>query len=271
MPRKDTIPLTVLTRASFVSFLAALALVGAAFFQSPAPAQTPAPSQPAPDGLDFSAAQKAKADARQAQFRKDVEALQADTKLTPAQKQAKFAALFQSMNTDMMAILTPSQRSKVLKERQIGAQYRADMLALQANKTLTVAQKKARSVQIVQNARNATLALLPPAQRAAMMQRFAAVEQAQQAQADKIAEVRKLSQQLQKSETPAQAQKIAAVMLTMRTAAQSVFADKLLSSQAKAAKITALRQDAVSRDMALLTPAQRTLYERIQALVTVPH
>ena len=263
--------MTVLTRGVVAVPLAALALISAAFFSAPAPAQAQAAGQSSSTGgLDLNAAQRAQADTRQAQFQKDVAALRADTKMTDAQKQAKYASLYQAMDKDMLAILTPAQRTQVQKQRQINAKFREDVTALQANKTMTDAQKKARYLQLVQSARDASLALMTPAQRAEALKRSAEAEQAQKAQAAKIAEAKRLSQQLQKTETPAQSEKLRTIGLSTGATIQSVIADKTLSDEAKTAKIVALRKDALSRDLALLTPSQRALYSRIQALITAP-
>ena len=164
--------------------------------------------------------------------------------------------LYQALDKDMLAILTPAEREKVLKQRQINTQFQADVRALQANTTLTNAQKQARYIQITQAARAASLALLPPAQRAEVLRRNAAAEQAQS-----------LSQQLIKSETPAQSQKLEAIVQATRSSMQTVIADKALTDPQKTAKIIELRKDALSRDMALLTPPQRALYARVQALL----
>ncbi len=269
MPRKDTIPLTVLTRAALI-LPAAAALAGAALFQTPTLAQAAPSGQTTPIGLGLNAAQQAKANTRQAQFQKDVEALKDDSRMSLAQKQAKYTTLLQAMDQDMLAILTPAQRFQFTKQRAINAQFKTDVLALQSNRKLTDAQKKTRYLQLVQNARNASLALMSPAQRAEALKRSAAMEQAQKEQAPKIAEAKRLSQQLVKSEKPIQSDKLHAIGLSTGAAIQSVIADKTLSAQAQSAKIVALRQDALKRDMALLTPAQRALYGRIQALITAP-
>ena len=260
--------LTALTRASLIP-LAVFALAGTAAFQAPATAQTP-PGQSNPIGLDLSAAQRAKISDRQAQFQKDLQGLSSDPKMTLAQKRAKYTVLLQAMNQDLLTMLTPTQRTQVLKQQQINTQYNSDVLALQSNRQMTDAQKKARYLQLTQNARNASLALMSPAQRAEALRRSAAAEKLQQEQAPKIAEAKRLSQQLVKSETPAQSEKLRTIALSTGTTIQSVIADKTLSAQTQTAKINALRQDALKRDLALLTPAQRTLYTRIQALITLP-
>lgn len=260
--------MTALTRAALIP-LAILALAGTPAFQAPASAQGSS-GQSTPVGLDLNAAQRAKVGARQAQFQKDVQALRDDPKMTLAQKQVKYTTLLQAMNQDMLTFLTPAQRTHVLKQQQINAQFKTDVLALQSNRQMTDAQKKARYLQLVQNARNASLALMSPAQRADALKRSAAAEKFQQEQAPKIAEAKRLSQQLVKSETPAQSEKLRTIALSTGTTIQSVIADKTLSAQTQTAKINALRQDALKRDLALLTPTQRTLYNRIQALITLP-
>lgn len=234
------------------------ALLAPAFSGARLLAQAPSGQVSTPLGLDLSAAQQAKAAVRQAQFKKDLAAISADPKLSAAQKQAKAVTVYQTMDKDMLAILTPTQRTKVLKQRQINTQFQADIHALQANKTLTDAQKQERYVQITQTARTASLALLTPAQRAAVLKRNAAAEQAQS-----------LSQQLIKSETPAQSQKLGQISQATRSSMQVVMADKTLTPAQQTAKIDALRKDALSRDMALLTPSQRALYARLQALLPV--
>ncbi len=252
---------------------AALALAAAALVHltlSPVSAQTAPGRTTTAVGLDLSAGQQAKADARQAQFQKDITALRTDTKLTDAQKQAKYKSLYEAMDKDMMAFLTPTQRSQVEKQRQINVQFQNDVHALQADKKMTDAQKKARYLQITETARNASLALMTPAQRADAIKRSAAAESAQKAQAAKIAQVKSLGQQLQKSETPAQSAKLKKIGSTTAAAIKAVFTNKSLSDQVKTAKIIALRKDALSRDLALLTPAQRSLYQRIQALISTP-
>lgn len=239
------------TQAALAVLLCAPLVFGA--FSGPVSAQQAAPS----GGLVLNADQKAKADARQTQFKKDLAALGADPKLTPAQKQAQAQTLYQALDKDMMAILTPTERANVLKQRQINAKFQADAKALQADKALTPAQKNDKYMKITEEARNASAALLPPSERAAAMKRNALLEQAQT-----------LNKQLIESETPAQSQKLSAVALSTRTSMQAVIADKTLSDTAKTAKINVLRQSALSQDLALLNARQKTLYTRIQALVS---
>lgn len=261
--------MTVLNRAFLATSLVAFALAGMVFLQTPAPAQTPPANQSGTSGLNLSTAQRAKADTRQAQFKKDIQALQADTKLSNAQKQTKYDTLFKAMDQDMLAVLTLSQRTQVQKQRQINIQFQKAVQSLRANRKLTDPQKKAQYLQLVQNARNASIALLPPSQRAAAIKRASAAEQTQQAQAAKIAQARTLSEQLQKSETPAQSKELNAIALATKNAMQAVIANKSLSDPEKTAKIVALRRDALKRDLALLNPTQRSLYNRIQAIITV--
>ena len=246
--------MTKMTQAALAVLLSAPLVFGA--FSAPVSAQQAAGQAASSGGLVLNAGQKARADAREAQFKKDLAAVGADPTLTPAQKQAKAQVLFQAMDKDMLAILTPAERANVLKQRQINVKFQAEAKALQADKTLTPAQKNDRYMKITEDARNASAALLPPAERTAAMKRNAVVEQAQT-----------LSKQLVESETPAQSQKLSAIALSTRASMQAVIADKALSDTAKTEKINTLRQSAVSQDMALLNAKQKTLYTRIQELV----
>jgi hypothetical protein len=235
------------------------------------PAQAQAPSQQSQPGGGLNAAQQAKAQACQGQFQANIAALRADTTLTDAQKQAKYKVLYLAMDHDMLAILTPAQRTQVLKQRQITRQFQADVAALQANKTLTPAQKNARYTQLVQAARNKSLANMTPAQRAAKLKEFAAAEKKQQIRAGRFAEAKRLSQQLEKSYTPAQSKKISDIALANGAKMQAVIADKTLLDAAKKQQIQALQQETAATSLALLTPAQRAVYARIQTLIAVPN
>ncbi len=210
----------------------------------------------APASSALSAAQKAKVSSRQAQFQKDTAALQADKKMTDAQKQARYKTMMATMDKDMLAILTPAQRAIVLKQRDIGAKFRQQATAIQASKTLTEAQKKDRLATLAAQADKDTLATLPPQQRAEVVQRRQKQEQAQA-----------LKEQLEKSETPEQKKQFEATMTDVRTKAAAISADKSLSEEVKGQKLTDLAKQAQAKDLALLTPAQKTMYEKIQALI----
>ncbi len=135
---------------------------------------TAAPATPArPAVSSLSPAQQARYKARMEKFNKDAGALRADRTLTPAQKQAKFVTMQKALDTDMLAILTPTQRTQVIKQRQAAqsfdkahqaeiAQGRA--LAAKLNSSLTPAQKtqmnavsEAARAQMTQVASDATL------------------------------------------------------------------------------------------------------------------
>lgn len=133
------------------ALLALMPLSGLA--QNPPP--PPPPATMGVPGLTLSPAQQARFNTRNAKFTKDVAALQADTKLTPTQKRAKFVTLYKAVDKDMMAILTPAQRALVAKQRAQtqaraeafqkahGAQIKeGEALAAKLNKTLTKEQQK---------------------------------------------------------------------------------------------------------------------------------
>lgn len=203
----------------------------------------------------LSDAQKSKVQARQEQFKKDLLALQTDTKMTDVQKQAHYKNLMLAMDKDLLEILTPAQRAIVLKQRAIGEKFRVSAQAIQGSKTLTEAQKKDRLAALAAQADKDTLATLPPAQRAQVLKRRQSQEQAQQ-----------LKEQLEKSETPAQKKQFAATVTDVQAKAQVISADKTLSEAAKGQKLTDLAKQAQAKDLALLTPKQRAIYKQIQAL-----
>ena len=245
--------LTPLTRAWRAAPVAALALLSLPLTAS---AQAPPPAAPAPAGSDLSPAQQARMQARQAQFQKELAALRADAKMTTPQKQAKYTTMVQALNQDTLAILTPGQRVEELKRRQINGQFQKDVAALRADKTMTDAQKKARYLALVQAADAQTLATLTASQRAL-------VEKRRQTQTDAM----RIAEDLQKSQTPAQAKQIKSISLAARARMQAVMADKSLSDQAKTAKIKEMSSKESDQISALLTPNQRAKFMHWQQLV----
>jgi len=253
--------LTSITRAWLAAPLAALAMLP---LPLTARAQgTPPGRDTASAGSDLSPAQRARAETRQAQFKKDTAALLADMKLTEAQKRARYAELARTMDKDMLAILTPAQRAQVTIQRQIGAQFQKDIAALKADRTLSDTQKRARYEALRQAANQKALATLPPDQRAH-------AERQQQAGQARQADATRMGKQLQASLTPPQEKQIHAIGLASGAQVQAIVADKSLTEQAKVAKITALRQQAQTKINAVLNASQRALYARIQALVAAP-
>lgn len=209
-----------------------------------------------PASSSLSAAQKAKVTSRQTQFQKDTAALQADKAMTAAQKQARYKTMMLNMDKDMLAILTPAQRAIVLRQRAIGAKFQQEAAVIQLNKTLTEAQKKERLAALAAQADKDTLATLPPAQRAQVLQRRQKQEQAQG-----------LKVQLENSETPAQKKQFEQTMTDVRAKAEAVSADKTLSEAAKGQKLSDLAKQAQAKDLAMLTPTQKAMYEKIQVLI----
>lgn len=246
--------MTSLTRAWRAAPVAALALLS---LPLTAQAQAAPPAAPAPAVTDLSPAQQARMQARQEQFQKDLAALRADVKMTNAQKQAKYTPMAQAMNRDMMAILTPAQRAEEMQRRQINAQFQKDVAALQADKTMTDAQKKARYLTLVQAADTQTFATLTPSQRALVQKR-------RQTQTEAV----RIAEDLQKSQTPTQAKQIKDISVAARTKMQAVIADKTLSPQAKTAKIKEMSGKEEGQISALLTPSQRAKFMRWQQLVS---
>lgn len=76
------------------------------------------------DPLGLSPAQRAKMQPIVAAMVKQMQAISADTKLSPTQKRARMMAIGERTNTRVMALLTPAQRKKAMQMR---AQYMAQM------------------------------------------------------------------------------------------------------------------------------------------------
>ncbi len=255
--------MTPYTRAKLAVPLIALAL-----FSHPLVARAQAPPPPASVSLDVSPSQQSRISVRQRQLRKELSALQADTTMSIPQKRAKYGALMQAMNSDIMAILTPAQRVQEMKRQQISAQFQKDIAALRVAKGMTDAQKKARYLALVHAADAQTLATMTAAQRVlAQKQRQAALAQQEAGQA-RLADATRMGKELQASLSPDQAKRIHAIGLSSGAQIQTVMADKSISEQAKPAKITTMRQQAQAKINDILTAAQRAKYARIQQMVT---
>jgi len=195
--------------------------------------------------------------ARQDQFQRDLAALRADPKMTNPQKQTKYNAMVQAMSKDLMAVLTPTQRAGEMKRQQVNAQFQKDVAALRADKSMTVAQKKARYLTLVQAADAQTLATLTASQRSVALKRH-------QTQSEAL----EVANELQKSQSPAQVKQIQAISIAARTQMQAVIADKTLSPQVKTARIKEMTSKEEGQISALLTPSQRVKFTRWQQLMT---
>ncbi len=221
---------------------------------------------------DLSAAQKARVASRKARFDTEIAAVQADKKLTDAQKGAKLQSLAQQADADLLAILTPEQRAQVLKRRNINVQFKKDLDALRIDTTLSEAQKKAKFEVMMKAREQALLATLPPAQRAAVIKEHDARIKAQQQEMARMAPLRRqieeIGSSIQKSESPAQLKQIQTISQTTRQQEQAVYTDNTLSPSTKEIRIDALRHQAQSRIDALLTPAQRAKFARMRALIS---
>ena len=241
----------------------ALPLAAASLFMlSPAgPALAAPPTAGASAGLDLSAAQKARMEAGRAKFQKDMMALQADPKLTEAQKRAKAMALAQAADKDSLAILTPAQRELALKQRAIDDKVRQEVMALRSDTKLTDKQKQARFEALMQVRQTALLAALPPALRAR-------AERAHQAAMARAAAAKQVGEQLQKSLSKKTQEQIQQVTFAAQSKMRAVSTDATLSQEAKAAKIQALGREAEAQINTLLTPQQRVQFARYHQIVS---
>jgi len=241
----------------------ALPLAAAALltFSPAGPVRAAPPPVGAASDLDLTASQKARMEAGRARFQKDVYALQTNPKLSEAQKRAKAITLTQAADKDTLAILTPAQRSLVLKQRGIEDQFRRDVQALRTDTKMPEKQKQARFEGLMTERQAAMLATLPPAQRAR-------AERAHQAQVARVAEANKIGAQLQKSLSKQTQGQIEQITQAARSKMQAVSADAALSQPAKAAKIQALGHEAEAQINTLLTPAQRVQFARYHQIVS---
>jgi len=255
--------LTPYSRARLTAPLVALTLLSLAPV-----ARAQAAPPPASASLDVSTSQQARISARQGQFRRDLSALRADTATPDSQKQAKYVALMQAMNKDIMAILTPAQRAQEMKRQQISAKFQKEVAALRADKAMTGPQKQARYLALVHAADTQTLATMTVAQRAQAQKQRQAAQAQQQAGQARLADATRMGKELQASLSPDQSKRIHAIGLASGAQIQAVMTDKSVPEQAKPAKITAMRQQAQAKINEILTPAQRARYARIQQMVS---
>lgn len=242
----------------------ALPLIAAAMLTLSMPALAQggtASAASANDGSDLSASQQAHMAAGRIKFDREIAALRADKTLTNAQKQARYMAMLQAADKDLLAILTPAQRALLLKQRGIKQQFQKEAEALQANPKLTGAQKQVQLKTLALNYQNAMLATLPPATRAR-------VEKEHQVQVARVAEANRIGEQLQKSLSKKVQGQIQQITLDARSKMQTVAADAALSRPEKAARIEALGHEAETKIDALLTPKQRSEFTRYHQLIS---
>jgi hypothetical protein len=176
--RKETVFLKIIRLARLTLALTSLSLGLSGVF-SPLPTlAAPAAPAPAQSGLPPGAppltpAQQQQQQARINRFMQDRNALVANTSLSPAQKQQKYADLLKAFQQDMLNILTPKQRAMVTAQnakvidlrKQFATQHKAEIdelnqlttklaqLNTATNKALT-AQQKQKMTKIQQDARD---------------------------------------------------------------------------------------------------------------------
>ena len=264
IPLKELSDLTHSLRAWLALPAATLAAFSLLGLPSASQAQRPF-SQSSSADSDLSAGQKSRIAARKARFEKDLAALHANTKLSDSQKQAKFQVLAQGADADLMAILTPDQRTQVLKRKAINVQFQKDLAALQTNSTMNDAQKKAKFESMLKARQEALLATLPPAQRARVVKEH---DDKMARMASLRKQVETLGASIQKSESPGQLNQIKAISQSTRQQEKAVYDDRNLPEAVKATRIEALRSQARGKIDALLTPAQRVKFAHLRELVT---
>lgn len=202
------------------SLLALTALSPVAFARPRPAAAAPASGEPT-----LSAAQQAKIKARNQQFQKDMAALQADTKMSATDKRARFQSLYQVMDKDMLAILTPAQRAQVMQTRQAALQQREEQQrgfeAFQKSHSaeISAAEKLGQKIH----------ASIKPAQK----QQLDAIASATQAQQQQIAASKGLTDQEKRTKLLALVQSAQAKSLAVLTSSQRADFEKLRKMQEK--------------------------------------
>ena len=117
---KKFLPLTLAAVTLSLAALAAPGTVQAApgTHAAPAPGQRGGRMQKIAAALGLTDAQKARMKTIGQGMGQQARAIQMNASLTPQAKQAKMMGLSQSMNQQMMAVLTPAQRQKLKAMRQ---------------------------------------------------------------------------------------------------------------------------------------------------------
>lgn len=238
-----------------------LAAVSLLMLSPTGPAFTAPTTMGAAGGFDLSAAQKVRMETGRAKFQKALMALQADPKLSEAQKRTKAMALAQMADRDALAILTPAQRELALKQRAIDDTVRQEVLALRTNTKLTDKQKQARFEALMQVRQTALLATLPPALRAR-------AERTHQVAMARATEAKRVGEQLQKSLSKTTQQQIQQATLAARSKMQVVSAEATLSQADKASKIQTMGRELEAKIQTMLTPQQRVQWTRYHQLVS---
>ena len=163
--------------------------------------------------------------------------------------------------------LNPAQQQKFAARN---AKFNQDIAALQADRTLTNAQKQAKARQLVQALDKDMLAILTPTQRAAVLKQRSSVTQIREAflrqHQSEITQAKKLSTALQKSFTPAQKQKIQTIQTQAQAQLQKLQTDTKSSPQVKQQTVAAIIRDTQRQELNVLTPAQRSEFKQSQAI-----
>ncbi len=203
-------------------WLAAAVLLACTFAPLPARAQAPAPPLPGQVDPHLTPAQIARKRVIDTKLLQERDALAANTKLTPAQKQAKFLALQKAAYTSALALLTPAQKAIVQKNQAIAVQNRQQMQA-----------------------------------------KGEAFNKAHQAE---ITAGQALAAKLQASLTPAQKAQISAIKQAEMVKLRQLVALQGLTPQAKQTQLQSIQQDTQGKIQAVLTPAQKADYTKLQQM-----
>lgn len=163
--------------------------------------------------------------------------------------------------------LSPAQQARAKTRQQ---QFVKDITALQADKTMTPAQKTAKAKTIFQARDADMMAILTPQQRAQVLaQRKSAVDQRATFFKTHQAEITAgstLANKLNKSLSAAQKSQIAGIRKHLTAQGQGLGSNHALSPQAKQQQWQSDQQAAQTKILAILKPTQKSDYLKMQQM-----
>lgn len=156
--------------------------------------------------------------------------------------------------------LDKNQQAKALARKK---QAFNEFKAVSDNKKLSQQQKQAKFIEIQKRFETDMLAILTPAQRADYLKRKAEADK-------KYAEIMRLSNKIRSSMTPDQQKKIKAIQDNGRKEAMAIIQNKSLKDAEKQAKILNIEKGAEGKILAIMTPAQKADFLKLQELYPAP-
>jgi len=165
--------------------------------------------------------------------------------------------------------LTPDQQKKMQARQK---QMSTDWNALVQSKSMTDTQKQAKAEELQKAYQADMLAMLTPDQRV-LVDKQKADAMKRKAFADaRMKQIVDVQAKLLKSLNPSQSKQITALRDADFKVFKSIEDDKALSEGAKQSKIASLTKDENAKINAILNPAQRVQFQKLQDLLPgIPH